>query len=226
MFDAVIFDCDGVLVDSEKLGLEIELAMLAEIGLHYERDDYVARFMGTPLRAWARGVEADQLERTGAPCPDNFMPRLLAAHHAATEGDALTAIDGIESALFALGTPRAVASSSGVRGLKAKLSRTGLWDAFAPHVYSTELVANGKPAPDLFLYAAERLNLTPARCLVIEDSVNGVRAARAAGMEVWGFVGGGHCTPRTANALAEAGAHDVIDHWRIAAERFSAWSGA
>jgi beta-phosphoglucomutase-like phosphatase (HAD superfamily) len=109
--------------------------------------------------------------------------------------------------------PKAVASSSGIEALDYKLKKVGLWDAFAPHVYSSEHVARAKPAPDLFLHAAERLGIAPADCLVLEDSVNGVKAGLAAGMTVWGFGGGGHMDDAVCASLAEAGAHRLVGDW-------------
>ena len=99
----------------------------------------------------------------------------------------------------------------------------GLLGAFDPHVYSADLVERAKPHPDIFLHAAERLEVDPARCLAIEDSVNGVRAALAAGMTVWGFAAGGHVDAQGAARLAEAGAHQVMESWAEAAERFAAF---
>ncbi|MEL7488068.1 MAG: HAD-IA family hydrolase [Pseudomonadota bacterium] len=119
--------------------------------------------------------------------------------------DELKPIDGADDALSRIDA-KAVASSSRAIYLQSKLERTGLLDLVAPHVYSAELVAHGKPAPDIFLYAADRLEADPARCLVVEDSVNGVAAGVAAGMTVWGFTGGGHCFEGHAERLIDAGA--------------------
>jgi HAD superfamily hydrolase (TIGR01509 family) len=224
MFDAVIFDCDGVLVDSEALGLDIELSMLAEIGMAYEREAYVARFMGGPVKWWLEQIAADYAKQHGgARLPDGFLAHLFETHRAAVEGDALLPVAGVADAVGVLTCAKAVASSSSTRGLGVKLRKTGLWALFDPHVYSTELVEHGKPAPDLFLHAAKGLGVVPARCLVIEDSINGVRAGRAAGMEVWGFTGGGHCGPGAGARLRDAGAHDVMASWADAAARFRAF---
>ena len=105
-----------------------------------------------------------------------------------------------------------VASSSTLARLRHSLGLTGLYARFAPHVFSAEQVARGKPAPDLFLHAAAAMGCAPARCLVIEDSVSGVRGAVAAGMRVWGFIGGGHCADGHDGRLREAGAERVFDH--------------
>ena len=102
------------------------------------------------------------------------------------------------------------------------MRKTGLWDHFAPHIFSAEHVTHAKPAPDLFLLAAKALGAAPADCLVIEDSVNGVLAGRAAGMRVWGFGGGGHMTERLTARLAEAGAERIVADWAQAEALFAA----
>jgi HAD superfamily hydrolase (TIGR01509 family) len=124
----------------------------------------------------------------------------------------LTVIDGADRALIeakARGAV-AVASSSRAHFLDSKLKRMGLFDLAAPHIYSADLVEHGKPAPDIFLYTAEKLGVPPRQCLVLEDSVNGVRAGLAAGMQVWGFVGGGHCYDGYGDRLMEAGAQQIM----------------
>ncbi len=125
----------------------------------------------------------------------------------------LTAIPGMPEALARLDGPRAVASSSSPERLRLSLGLTGLWDRFAPHVYSASMVQNGKPAPDLFLLAADRLGASPADCVVIEDSPAGIRAAQAAGMRVIGFLGGGHAGPaRLADRLAALKPDALVEH--------------
>jgi HAD superfamily hydrolase (TIGR01509 family) len=133
----------------------------------------------------------------------------------------LTAVPGVLGAVAAVRQAKAVASSSTVRGLETKLRKTGLWDHFAPHIYSAEHVTHAKPAPDLFLHAAQALGADPAHCLVLEDSVNGVLASRAAGMRVWGFCGGGHMSPRIAAHLTEAGAERIVQDWAEAEALFA-----
>ncbi|MDQ2860898.1 MAG: HAD-IA family hydrolase, partial [Pseudomonadota bacterium] len=98
-----------------------------------------------------------------------------------------------------------------------------LWDAFAPHVYAGDQVARGKPAPDLFLLAAAGLGVAPERCLAIEDSVNGILAARAAGMTAWALIAGGHILPGDIPHLRESGAHAIVAAWSDAARDFIAW---
>lgn len=205
-YEAVIFDCDGVLVDSETLAIRGERRALAEMGLDYSPADYVRRFIGLHDGAFIAELQADYRLRFSADAPDDFEERIIAGRRA--EMGALTAIAGAAEALRAARAAGAVAvaSSSRAHFLESKLRRMNLWDLAAPHVYSADLVANGKPAPDIFLYAAGRIGVAPARCLVVEDSENGVRAGCAAGMAVCGFTGGGHCLEGHGERLAAAGA--------------------
>ena len=212
MFDAVIFDCDGVLVDSETLALEIELQELAALGLVYGRDDYCARFMGMNNNDFYAELDADRRSLVGEPLPAEFRHAQRERMIKACE-ERLVEVPGAGRAVAAWAGPKAVASSSGSKLLRLKLTSTGLWDSFAPHVYGGDMVERGKPAPDIFLLAIDGLGLDPARCLVIEDTANGVRGARAAGAQVWGFLGGGHMSARDAERLAQAGAHRVVSDW-------------
>ncbi len=209
--EAVIFDCDGVLVDSEVLAIRGERAALGDFDLHYSPEEYVKRFVGLHDGLFFESLRADYIARHGRAAPDDFEERVLDGRR--RERDNLKIIAGADEALR-LARMRfaalAVASSSRAPFLEGKLKRTGLFDLAAPHVYSADLVAHGKPHPDIFLYAAERIGVDPARCLVLEDSVNGVKAGLAAGMTVWGFVGGGHCYDGYADRLATAGAARVI----------------
>jgi beta-phosphoglucomutase-like phosphatase (HAD superfamily) len=220
---AVIFDCDGVLVDSEILAIEVEIVLLADCGLIYPPDEYRHRFLGLNDAAFREALEQDSLARTGRPLPEDFLHRAHAQRWDACQTQ-LVEVAGCGVAVAALGLPRAVASSSGAAFLREKLRLTGLLDAFDPHVYSADLVARAKPHPDIFLHAAAALGVAPDRCLAIEDSVNGVRSARAAGMSVWGFAGGGHMDATASARLVEAGAERVVANWDEAASLFSAFS--
>ncbi len=209
--DAVIFDCDGVLIDSETIGQHVELECLAEIGLIYDRAEYADRYMGTVSGDFFGGLDRDHRARFGTPLPYDFADLLHARTWAALDAD-LVAIAGVERALAGMTAAKAIASGSTIAGLDKKLRKVGLFDTFAPHIYSSELVARGKPAPDVFLHAAKQLGVPGDRCIAVEDSVNGTLAARAAGMRVIGFVGGGHCTPGHGARLSAAGAEVVIEH--------------
>jgi HAD superfamily hydrolase (TIGR01509 family) len=205
---ALIFDCDGVLVDSEIVAQRIERAHLASIGLHYEQVEFVHRFTGTSEPEFFRRVEDDSLERLRRKLPDGTMDEMKRAVQEELER-VLQPISGVRAMLARWGGPKAVASSSTAAALRFKLGRTGLDMAFGAHVYSAELVGRGKPDPAVFLHAAGGLGLDPGRCLVIEDSVNGIRAAKRAGMTAIGFVGGAHCVAGHADALRDTGAERV-----------------
>src|SRR6185312_11668729 len=134
----------------------------------------------------------------------------------------LTEVPGASEAVAGLTFPKAIASSGSMGGLERKLKRTGLWEHFVPHVYSADHVAKAKPAPDLFLHAAAALDIVPADCLVLEDSVNGVIGAKAAGMTVWGFLGGGHAHDALGMRLLDAGAERLVRDWAEAARLLGA----
>ena len=221
MISAVIFDCDGVLVDSEVIAHEVELAVLAEIGLHYDPHDFAVRFMGQSNEAFFAGLDADGRERLGRSIIDEIREPIRERYYREVE-ERLAEVPGALGAIRALRLPKAVASSSEDRALGIKLRKVGHWDHFAPHVFSAQHVKHAKPAPDLFLLAAKALDIPPAECLVIEDTVNGVTAARTAGMQVWGFRGGGHMTDRLAERLTQAGAQRIVSDWAEAARLFAA----
>lgn len=205
----IIFDCDGVLVDSESVYIETELAHLADVGVHYDRAHYVRRFMGLPPARWRVELAADVHASNGARLPDGFFAALDVALHRALR-DGLRALPGMRDVVTALGRPRCVASSTPAPQLAWKLRHTGLDDLFGPHVFSADLVERGKPAPDLFLLAAATLDVDPSACVVVEDSPNGVRAGVAAGMRVVGFAGAGHCLDGHGDMLVAAGATAVV----------------
>jgi HAD superfamily hydrolase (TIGR01509 family) len=210
-----------VLVESEVIAHEVELAVLAEIGMRYDPHDFAIRFMGMSDTAFWAALDADARAQLGRPIMDEIREPMLARYRRAIE-TRLTEVDGALSAVRALRLPKAVGSSSTVRGLEIKLKKVGHWDHFAPHIYSAEHVTHAKPAPDLFLHAARMLDVDPRDCLVIEDTVNGVTAGRAAGMTVWGFRGGGHMTDRIAERLTHAGAERIVADWAEAEALFAA----
>jgi len=187
-YDLVIFDCDGVLVDSERLTVHVEARMLTELGWPVTADEVVGLFMGLSLATELEMV-ADRLGPAAAErFEHDLVPRLTAIFDAE-----LTPVDGIPALLDALaqkGVPTCVASSGLPDGIRRKLDRTGLREHFGDRISSASEVEHGKPAPDLFLLAAGRMGVEPARAAVIEDSVPGVEAAVAAGMAVYGFAGG------------------------------------
>ncbi len=187
-YDLVIFDCDGVLVDSERLTVHEEARMLTELGWPVTADEVVGLFMGLSLATELEMV-ADRLGPAAAEkFEQDLVPRLTAIFDAQ-----LTPVDGIPALLDALaqkGVPTCVASSGLPDGIRRKLDRTGLREHFGDRISSASEVDHGKPAPYLFLLAAGRMGVTPARAAVVEDSVPGVQAGVAAGIAVYGFAGG------------------------------------
>jgi HAD superfamily hydrolase (TIGR01509 family) len=204
-FDLVIFDCDGVLIDSELLSVRAGREALAECGIELSIEEILERYTGISFA----GTVAD-LEARHGPLPADFADRHRRHLWPLFERE-LRAIPGVTAVVDALTCKTCVASSGRPDRLRHALSLVGLYDRFHPNIFSTVEVAHGKPAPDLFLYAAERIGVMPARCVVIEDSLPGVTAAVAAGMTVVGFVGASHCRPADAARLAALGAVAVID---------------
>ena len=210
-----------MLVDSEILALEVELAMLAEQGISFEREDYVTRFMGLSYEAFHQEIDREVHKRTGMAVAAGFRQE-LATRLRQTMIARLTQVPGAGTAVAGTRLLKAVASSSTKEGLERKLRQVGLWEYFDPHVYSADHVAQAKPAPDLFLHAAQALGVDPGECLVLEDSVNGVVAARRAGMRVWGFLGGGHAHDGLGARLTAAGAERLVQGWEEAAPLLAA----
>jgi HAD superfamily hydrolase (TIGR01509 family) len=208
---AIIFDCDGVLVDSEVLALEIELTSLKEIGLEFDVEAYQKLHLGTTSMEFFREIGNDYRAKFGEPLPEGFRERVGARYREAFS-TRLEVIPGVHAALQAVSAPIAVASGSSPAGLQQKLSHTDLIQFFGEHVYSSHQVEHGKPAPDLFLFVADALGVDPAICVVIEDSAKGVQAAVAAGMRAIGFTGGGHCLAGHGEGLLAEGAECIVSH--------------
>lgn len=201
-----IFDFDGVIADSEIIALAELQACLAEYGLHLSIEALIDRFLGASLAS----ITAALASHTGTPVPEEFREawyaRLFARY--ARELQPVPGILALFDRLEAAGVDYCIASGSSHRRLSYALACLGLTERFAARAFSAEDVAEGKPAPDLMLFAAARRGITPERCIVIEDATAGVIAARRAGMRAIGFVGGRHlapCAPRQAARLAEAG---------------------
>lgn len=206
-FGLVILDCDGVLVDSEVISCGVVAQMLSGAGAPCDRDQAFSRYLGRPASA----VTDDYARLCGRPPPTDFMAAWRAQLFAEFRRG-LQPIDGARAAIEALGIPFCLASSSDPERIALSLRLTGLDDLFTDRVFSTTMVRNGKPAPDLFLLAAARMGVAPGACLVIEDSVSGIRAAKAAGMTAFGFTGGSHhALLPMADALVDAGADLIIE---------------
>jgi HAD superfamily hydrolase (TIGR01509 family) len=204
-FELIIFDCDGVLVDSELLASDVLSEELAKYDIDITPRECGERFTGSSLKR----VKELVFQSTGISLPDNFEADIRERDSHVFE-DRLRPISGIEEALELLDLPVCVASSGSMAKITHSLTLTGLLDSFKPHLFSAEMVKRGKPAPDLFLLAAEKMGVPPKRCLVIEDSPVGVRAAQKAGMTVYGFAGGAHAGPGYGEMLELAGAKIVF----------------
>jgi HAD superfamily hydrolase (TIGR01509 family) len=206
--DLIIYDCDGTLIDTETIYAEINLKAYHLLGLtHWTMDSYVDAMVGIPVAAGRKVLEADY----GGPLPADFEAGIeREVHRRFTEE--LQSLPGVRYAVCLIEGPRCVAYSTSLVPLKRNLATAGLIDLFDPHVFSASQVSRGKPHPDVFLFSAESMGARPDNCLVIEDSVPGVLAARAAGMPVIGFTGVAHDRARISARLKEAGAMAVIDH--------------
>ncbi|MBB2960970.1 HAD family phosphatase [Methylobacterium sp. R2-1] len=205
----LIFDCDGVLIDSEILVCRLVSEELTALGLPLSVQDVILRFAGRPEREMMAELERDY----GGPLPESFLPRTRTrtAECYATE---LQAVANVAEVLRRLRVPFCVASSSAPPKLRLGLAMTGLEVHFGENIISAASVIRGKPASDVFLYAAGWMRAAIPDCLVIEDSVPGVTAARAAGIRTFGFTGGSHCPPELGDRLRAAGAEAVFGDMR------------
>jgi HAD superfamily hydrolase (TIGR01509 family) len=185
--DLIIFDCDGVLIDSEVISARMLIAELKGYGVEMDMAFVSRNFLGRSYPVVLREVR----ERWGVALPDRFEADYRARLLSAFERE-LSVMPGAVEVIGALGLPYCLATSSSPERLARSLDLTGLAQFFDGVSFTASEVARGKPAPDLFLHAARRMGVAPARCLVIEDSLNGLRAGLAAGMEVWRFTGGSH----------------------------------
>lgn len=202
----VIFDCDGVLVDSEALVAEAEAELLAAVGVPMSAEQISEQFVGISLPDVIQSIERDW----GVALDDQFV-RTRSEKVGELLSTVLQPVEGIAAVLSGLSTSGedvelCVASSSEPERVALSLRTTGLAPFFGENVFTASMVQRGKPAPDLFLLAARTMGVPPERCVVVEDSPFGVTAAVAAAMDVIGFVGAGHCSPATPGRLSAAGA--------------------
>ncbi len=196
--DLVIFDNDGVLVDSELLSNRVLAELLTESGHPTTLEDSIARYMGGTLSSVRTEVRA----RTGRELPAAFEARFEERLYRAFDAE-LEPVSGIQAVIASLTTPFCVASSGSVERIVRALAKTGLLPYFRSRIYSADQVAHGKPAPDVFWYAARAMGVAPSRAIVVEDSPNGVSAGLAAGMVVLGYA---RLTPKE----RLAGAHGIF----------------
>jgi HAD superfamily hydrolase (TIGR01509 family) len=207
--DLIIFDCDGVLVDSEVISCRAHADVLTKHGYPITSEQVFDRFLGRSMRQATREVEVE----LGRSLPDDFHAQVYAEIFRSFAAS-LQATPHISETLAQIAVPTCVASSGPPEKISASLNRVGLYGRFAPNIFSAVQVSNGKPAPDLFLFAAQKMGVPPERCVVIEDSLAGIAGARAAGMIVFGFHGGSHCRDGYAETLREAGADLIFDDMR------------
>jgi HAD superfamily hydrolase (TIGR01509 family) len=207
--ELVIFDCDGVLIDSEIVVCRLTSEELTRLGYSITTSEVIERYAGRPEHEMIADIERDW----GRTVPAEYFGRIRQCIDQAYSTE-LRAMPGAADVLGRIRVPICVASSSYPEKLKLGLETVGLHERFAPNLVSASFVAHGKPAPDVFIYAAGWMRTPVPNCLVIEDSIFGVRAARGAGMRVFGFTGGGHCSPDHGRHLMDAGAERVIADFR------------
>lgn len=206
-FDLIIFDCDGVLVDSEAIANRVLVAMLADLGIRVTPQESFELFVGRSLPQCHEIISG----LLGRAAPETFAADYAARTTAAMTAQ-LTSIEGIESCLDAIGAagvPYCVASNGTHERMRMTLGITGLLPRFEGRRFSVEDVSRGKPAPDVFLHAARRHGIDPEDCCVVEDTPTGVTAGVAAGMTVYGY-----CAMTPSRRLTEAGAHHTFTHMR------------
>ena len=214
-YDLVIFDCDGVLVDSERIAIRIDAVVLADLGWPLSEAEIVERFVGRSEEHMVREIEA----QLGRRLPANWEAAYQDLYVTAFERE-LRAVEGVVDALDRITSPTCVASSGSHAKSERSLRWTDLYGRFEGRIFSASEVSNGKPAPDLFLHAAARLGVPPARCAVVEDSRYGVEAARAAGMAAFGYAGG--VTP---GHRLEGPGTVVFSDMRRLPDLLAAWNG-
>jgi HAD superfamily hydrolase (TIGR01509 family) len=203
----LVFDCDGVIVDSEIIAAEVEAELLTQAGYPIAAPELIRRFAGLTSREVAHAVETE----SGRPLPENFLADTAGEidHRLARD---LKAVPGVHDVLDRLDGPRCVCSNSSAARLAISLKKTQLYDRFVPHIYSAVEVGTRepKPSPNVYRFAIAAFGVAPREALVIEDSVYGVAAARGAGVRVIGFTGASHTWSGHADALTDAGAETVI----------------
>ena len=204
-FDLIIFDFDGVLVDSETMGCRIWSEVFAKHGMTVSAQEIMEKYTGKTGTLICSLIEQEY----GYHIPDGFLDEVNETTESVMARE-LKTVPGVIETLPLLPIPMCIASGSRPKRLNLCLDVTDLRRFFpANTVFSSHFVKNGKPAPDLFFYAAEQMKVDPQKCLVIEDSTSGIIGAKAAGMKVFGFLGGSHCTPERGRALKDNGA-DLI----------------
>ncbi len=202
----VIFDCDGVLVDSEPIGNQVLARSLEAAGLALSIEEVAATFRGLSMKSVVDWVARERGLRLADDFLSGYQDRLFVALRHAVE-----AVAGVAETVATLAMPVCVASSGEPEKMRLTLGLTGLLPAFEGRLFSAVQVARGKPAPDLFLLAARQMQVAPEHCVVVEDSLAGVQAARAAGMEVYGYASTSEPDQGRLKRLIAAGAKPLQD---------------
>jgi HAD superfamily hydrolase (TIGR01509 family) len=195
----VIFDCDGVLVDSEPISFAVLREMLADAGLTFSESWAYENFLGKSMASITAMIATEHSLMLDDDALGAMRKRLYARFEAELEP-----VHGVGDMLAGLPLAHCVASSSQLERIRLCLGKTGLIDYFEPNIFSASMVANGKPAPDLFLHAARSMGFSPRNCIVIEDSPAGIRAAKAAGMTVFAFTGASHAVASNLLPIVES----------------------
>ena len=224
--ELIIFDCDGVLVDSEIIAAEVEAALLTEAGYPISTEEMAERFAGMTWQNTLLAVEKD----ASIPLSASLLSKQQAVLEARIDAD-LKIVDGVKAALSQIRLRKCVCSNSTSERLDKMLTMVGIKAVFGKNIFSARDLGPDrvKPKPDIFLHGAAQMSVAPEAVLVVEDSVHGVHAARAAGMRVIGFTGASHSYPSHADALTEAGAETVISRMTAlpaTIEALSEWSGS
>lgn len=203
--ELVIFDCDGVLVDSEPISVAVLVEALAAAGVEMSEEEAYERFLGRSLKSMSEILRDEHGLSVDARFLDRMRQRLYERFRAE-----LKPIEGLAETVDRLPVACCVASSSQPERIRLSLTVTGLLARFEPHIFSATMVTHGKPAPDLFLHAAAAMGAPPERCVVVEDSPAGIEAAKAAGMRVVAFAGGSHARNDRHRATLRALAPDAL----------------
>ncbi len=204
----IIWDCDGVLIDSEAIVCRVAIEAFGAAGAPFSFEQYVSIFVGTA--ADAKIATLDLVESLfGVRLTPELLEQIDRLELEALYRE-VTAIPGVAAILEELRVPTCVASGSRLARVERTLSVAGLQHHFAGRIYSSAGLCAGKPAPDIFLYAAAQLGLPPKDCLVIEDSVHGIQAAKAAGAPVVAFTGASHMLPVIIDRVLAAGPDYIV----------------
>lgn len=199
-YKLIIFDCDGVLVDSERLTNQVFIDMLAALGVNITLKEVMNNYVGIPLLDGIAILEKHYQFKL----PEDFMVEFNQQSMAVLERD-LQPITGVKEVIEKLQMPYCVASNSSTEKVRAMLKITDLFQYFEGKIFTASQVEKPKPAPDVYLYAAEAFKVNPSDCLVIEDTSVGVSSAKAAGMTVFGYA-----AQTLPSRLLDAGAHAVF----------------